>query len=79
MFSKRSPQQGRPPDLTLLPPVNLRGNNMLRAVFVAKLWQSMPTSWIEAPEITNFRWDIEGKSIWVGEVFPEDVERRIQK
>ena len=46
---------------------------MLRGVLVAKIWQSTPTSWIEAPEINNFGCDIEVRPIWVGEVFPEDV------
>lgn len=46
---------------------------MLRALFLAKLRQSKPTSCTEASEITDFSWDIEGKPIWVAEFFPGDV------
>ena len=47
--------------------------HMLQALFLAKLWQSTPTLWIEASEITDFNWDIEGKPKWVAEFFPGDV------
>ena len=47
--------------------------HMLQALFQAKLWQFRPTLWIEASEITDFSWDIEGKPIRVAEFFPGDV------
>lgn len=44
---------------------------MLQAVFAAKLWQSVPTSWIEAPQITDFAWRKTSIGWW--RYFPEDV------
>ena len=74
MFSKRWPQQ-RSLDLFLLPPPckSELKYHMLRALFLAKLRQSKPTSCTEASEITDFSWDVEGKPIWVAEFFPGDV------
>ena len=46
---------------------------MLRALFLANLRQSTPTSCTEASEIIDFSWGIEGKPIWVAEFFPGDV------
>ena len=66
MFSKRWPQQ-RSLDLFLLPPPckSELKYHMLRALFLAKLRQSKPTSCTEASEITDFS--------WVAEFFPGDV------
>lgn len=43
--------------------------NVLRAVFVAKLQWSTPTTWIEYTDITDFGWDIERKPKWVDKVW----------
>ena len=45
--------------------------HMLRALLVAKIWQSTPISCFEALEITDCGCDIEWKPIWVVEVLPE--------
>ena len=44
-----------------------------RALFVAKMWRSTPTAWLELPEITEFGWEADGSPIWIEEAFPDDV------
>lgn len=71
-FSKRLLQQRRPSKCSLLTiGKSVLKYHMLQAVFAAKLWQSVPTSWIEAPQITDFAWRKTSMGWW--RYFPEDV------
>ena len=42
--------------------------------YVAKIWKSSLTSWLDAEEITESGWLADGSTFWVEVVFPRDIE-----
>ena len=61
--------------MALLPPCNLSlVLHIKRANYVAKIWRSSLTSWLDAEEITESCWLADGEAYWVDDVFPLEIE-----
>ncbi|KAG1675210.1 hypothetical protein GQR58_014786 [Nymphon striatum] len=45
-----------------------------RANYVAKIWRSFLTSWLDAEEITESGWLADGEAYWVDDIFPLEIE-----
>ncbi|KAG1714662.1 hypothetical protein GQR58_001073 [Nymphon striatum] len=44
------------------------------ANYVAKIWRSSLTSWLDAEEITESGWLADGETYWVDDIFPLEIE-----
>ena len=47
---------------------------MKRANYVAKIWKSSLTSWLESDDITEYGWLPDRSTIWADDIFPWEVE-----
>ena len=75
MFEKKYDKDGKIIDVSLLPPCkSVLMLHIKRANYVAKLWRSSLTSWLNPEEIADNGWFHDGSINWVDEVFPDDVE-----
>ena len=62
-------------DMPLLPPCkSVLLLHMKRVNYVAKIWKSSLTSWLESNDITEHGWLPDGSTIWVDDIFPCEVE-----
>ena len=62
-------------DMPLLPPCkSVLLLHMKRVNYVAKIWKSSLTSWLESNDITEHGWLPDDSTIWVDDIFPCEVE-----
>ena len=74
IFEKKFSKDGKVVDLSLFPPCrSVLLLHAQRANYVAKLWRSSLTSFVEMPPIFENGWNNDGTILWVDEVFPSDV------
>ena len=79
IFYKRVSHRKKAPDVALLPLCHsVFILHVRRALFVANMWRSTPTAWLELPEITDFGWEADGTPEWIEEAFPDDIYELIQ-
>ena len=79
IFYKRVSHRKKAPDVALLPPCHsVFILHVRRALFVANMWRSTPTAWLELPEITDFGWEADGTPVWIEEAFPDDIYELMQ-
>ena len=75
LFEKKFTKGGKVIDMALLPPCNLSlVLHIKRDNYVAKIWRSSLTSWLDAEEITESGWLADGEAYWVDDVFPPEIE-----
>ena len=74
-FKKKYMKNGKVINMALLPPCkSVLLLHMKRANYVAKIWKSSLTSWLESDDITEHGWLPDGSTIWVDDIFPCEVE-----
>ena len=74
IFNKKVSKNHTAPDISLLPPSQLVFNlHLMRALYVAKMWRSSATAWIDFPSITEYGWEANGTPIWINVAFPDDI------
>ncbi|KAG1706981.1 hypothetical protein GQR58_003606 [Nymphon striatum] len=70
LFDKKFTKGGKVIDMALLPPCSLSlVLHIKRANYVAKIWRSFLTSWLDAEEITESGWLADGETYWVDDIF----------
>ncbi|KAG1674095.1 Kelch-like protein 1 [Nymphon striatum] len=70
LFDKKFTKGGKVIDMALLPPYSLSlVLHIKRANYVAKIWRSFLTSWLDAEEITESGWLADGETYWVDDIF----------
>ncbi|KAG1653553.1 hypothetical protein GQR58_025494 [Nymphon striatum] len=70
LFDKKFTKGGKVIDMALLPPSSLSlVLHIKRANYVAKIWRSFLTSWLDAEEITESGWLADGETYWVDDIF----------
>ncbi|KAG1714852.1 putative ATP-dependent RNA helicase DDX43 [Nymphon striatum] len=75
LFDKKFTKGGKVIDMALLPPCSLSlVLHIKRANYVAKIWRSSLTSWLDAEEITESGWLADGEAYWVDDIFPLEIE-----
>ena len=75
LFEKKYMKNDKVIDMALLPPCkSVLLLHMKRANYVAKIWKSSLTSWLESDDITEHGWLPDGSTIWVDDIFPCEVE-----
>ena len=75
LFEKKYMKNDKVIDMALLPPCkSVLLLHMKRANYVAKIWKSSLTSWLESDDITIHGWLPDGSTIWVDDIFPCEVE-----
>ena len=74
LFEKKNAKGGKVIDMALLPPCN---SSLLlhikRYNYVAKIWRSSLTSWLDADEISENGCLPDGSTYWVDDVFPREI------
>ena len=71
LFEKKYMKNGKIIDMALLPPCkSVLLLHMKRANYVAKIWKSSLTCWLESDDITKHAWLPDGSTIWVDDIFP---------
>ena len=75
IFEKKYTKSGKVIDMALLPPCqSVLILHSKRANYVARLWKSSLTNWIEPTDISENDWSSDGSTVWVDEIFPREVE-----
>ncbi|KAG1711251.1 hypothetical protein GQR58_002553 [Nymphon striatum] len=75
LFDKKFTKGGKVIDMALLPPCSSSlVLHIKRANYVAKIWRSSLTSWLDAEEITESGWLADGETYWVDDIFPLEIE-----
>ena len=75
IFQKKYLKSGKVIDMALLPPCkSVLVLHMKRANYVAKIWKSSLTSWLALDDISEHGWLPDGSTVWVGDIFPSEVE-----
>ncbi|KAG1652739.1 NFX1-type zinc finger-containing protein 1 [Nymphon striatum] len=75
LFDKKFTKGGKVIDMALLPPCSLSlVLHIKRANYVAKIWRSSLTSWLDAEEIRESGWLADGETYWVDDIFPLEIE-----
>ena len=73
LFEKKYTKEGKVINMTLLPSCN---SSLLlhieRSNYVARIWTSSLTSWLDAGKISENRWLPDGSTNWVDDVFPQE-------
>ena len=74
ILEKKYSKDDKVVELALLPPCRLvLLFHAQRANYVAKLWRSSLTSFVEMPPIFENGWNNDSTILWVDDVFPYDV------
>ena len=74
-FQKKYKSEAKIIDLSLIPPcISVFKLHADRANYVAKIWRSSTTSWMEMPIINNHGWKGNGDIHWVNDIFPDNME-----
>ena len=75
LFEKKYAKEGKFNDMSLLPPCNsVLILHIKQANFVAKMWESSLTKWLDPDGISENGCLPYGSTYWVDDIFPRDVE-----
>ena len=76
LFEKKYTKEKKVIDMSILPPCkSVLTLHIKRANYVAKMWKSSLTNWLDVTdEISENGWFPDGSTCWVDEIFPRDVK-----
>ena len=64
--------------MALLPPCNFSLLlHIKHSNYVAKIWRSSLTSWLDAEEISENGWLANGSTYWVDDIVPQEIEEML--
>ena len=75
LFEKNYAKGGKVINMALLPSFNSSFFFQIKRFnYVAKIWRSFLTSWLDADEISENGWLPDGLAYWLDDAFPREIE-----